>query len=101
MEEEALHTLRITVAKACDDAVVGNLIAGRVMLKLVAGGGEAWLWSVTGPYFPSDLQPTSGDAESLEAAKVAFKLKYNSWLYWAATQGGDVHWHTGAPRVEL
>ena len=80
--------------------VVGDLIAGRILLKPMAGGGEVWLWSVTGPHVPPQLHPASGDSASLEEAKGAFKAKFMAWRHWAVAQGGDVNWHTAVPRVE-
>lgn len=79
--------------------VVADLIAGRIMRKPIAGGVEVWFWTMTGPYVPPQLRPLSGDAETLDDAKDAFKAKFLAWLHWAATQGGDVQWHQAAQRL--
>lgn len=79
--------------------LVADLTAGRIMRKPMAGGGENWLWSLTGPYLPPGLQPSYGDCLSLDLAKDAMKAKFQAWLHWAVAQGGDVHWHMGAERT--
>ena len=81
-----------------DDHVVlvRDLTSGRIMSKTMAGGTTAWFWTVTGPYLPPELQPASGEAETLDEAKACFKSKFGAWLHWAVAQGGDVHWHGGA-----
>lgn len=91
--------LRLRRTAEDDFAVlVADLIAGRIMRKAVAGGFEVWFWTLTGPYVPPQLRPVQGDAETLDEAKEAFKGKFLSWLHWAATQGGDVHWHVAVQR---
>jgi hypothetical protein len=70
-----------------------NRVAGRIMLKSVSGSRAVWLWTVTGPYIPSELQPSHGDADSLEDAMAAFRSKFNRWREWAETLGHDVVWN--------
>jgi len=66
--------------------------AGRIMLKPVSGGREVWFWTITGPYIPTDLQPSHGDADTLLEAKSAFRAKFDAWLVWAKELGHPVMW---------
>ena len=86
-----------------DDYTVrcGALTVGRIMLKPLSGSRAMWLWSVTGPYLPPELQPGSGDAESLEEAKAALKARFDAWLHHAAVRGGEGHWHQGAAKLPV
>lgn len=96
-----LVSLPLRLCRTAEDdyaVLVADLIAGRIMRKAVAGGVEVWFWTVTGPYVPPQLRPAQGDAETLDAAKEAFKGKFLSWLHWAATQGGDIQWHGAVQR---
>ena len=94
--------LRLRRTAAGDySVVIGDLPAGRIMRKPVAGGSEVWLWTVTGPYLPPGLQPAAGDAQTLDEAKAAFRAKYDAWLQWALAQGCEAVWHTGAHRSEI
>lgn len=79
--------------------LIAHKLPDRIMRKPVAGGGDVWLWTVTGPYLSPNLQPSAGDAASLEEAKEAFKLKFMVWLHWAVAQGGEVHWRGGAEKA--
>ena len=74
----------------------GHLV-GRIMLTPMSGGAESWLWTMTGPYIPPELQPSQGRADTLAEAKVAFREKFDAWLTWALEQAGPVPWH--GPRV--
>ncbi len=75
---------------------VADLSVGRIMLKPVSGGSAVWLWSITGPYMPPQLQPSSGDAGSLDDAKTMIKSKWLSWMFYAASRGGEAEWHVGS-----
>jgi hypothetical protein len=70
----------------------GHLI-GRIMLTPMSGGAEIWLWTITGPYLPPELQPSHGRADTLAEAKKAFREKFDAWLAWALEQAGPVPWH--------
>jgi hypothetical protein len=78
---------------------VAGRLAGRIMAKPVAGQREVWFWTITGPCIPMDLQPSSGDAETIEEAKEAFRAKFDRWREWAETLGHDVVWNEAVPRV--
>jgi streptogramin lyase len=54
--------------------MAGNRVAGRIMVKPMASGA-VWFWNVTRPHLPAQLQPSNGEANTLEAAKLAFKAK--------------------------
>lgn len=71
---------------------VDGRLLGRIMRKPVAGGSVVWFWTLTGPYVPPELRPGDGEAETLDAAKVAIKAKFGAWLQWA-TGRGEVVWH--------
>jgi hypothetical protein len=68
------------------------------MAKPVSGSRVMWFWTVTGPYVPGDLQPASGDAESLDKAKAAFRAKFDKWREWAMSLGHPVVWHEAVKR---
>ncbi len=44
---------------------------------------ESWLWTITGPYIPPELQPSQGREDTLSKAKAAFRAKFDSWSSWA------------------
>lgn len=69
-------------------------LAGRIMARPISGGRKIWFWTVTGPYLPLHLQPSSGEADTLEEAKAAFRAKFESWLAWATELGHPVAWVT-------
>lgn len=80
-----------------DDYSVGvdGLVAGRIMLRPAAFGTSRWFWSITGPALVQAELPSSGEADSLEDARVAFREMYDRWLTWAVAQEGKVHWMGG------
>ena len=92
----------ILKAMAPDDYSVRVLerFAGRIMAKPVSGGRVVWFWTVTGPYVPSHLQPSHGEAESLDEAKAAFRAKFDAWLAWAKDLQHPVVWSQGAGRAD-
>src|SRR4051812_18503854 len=69
-----------------------GLLVGRIMIRLNAGNRVAWYWTVTGPYVPDHLRPAEGDAETLLAAKAAFRAKFDAWLAGAKELGHPVAW---------
>jgi hypothetical protein len=87
--------LRTTYEGAANDHAIlcaGHLL-GRIMLTPMSGGAESWLWAITGPYIPPEVQPSHGRADTLAEAKTAFREKFDAWLTWAMEQGGPVPWN--------
>jgi hypothetical protein len=84
--------LRRTFSGAVDDYEVriGGVTLGRIMLRNKSFGQSLWFWTLTGPYVPATLQPSHGEADSLEIAKVDFKSKFVRWMEWAEIQDGVV-----------
>jgi hypothetical protein len=39
------------------------------------------------------MQPTNGEAETLEEAQETFKVKFQQWQAWAIAQGKAALWH--------
>ena len=72
---------------------VAGLALGRIMKRPLSHGRAVWTWTLTGPYVPQSLHPTSGDVDSLDEAKDAIKATFNRWLHWAKGEG-EVVWHT-------
>lgn len=60
---------------------------------LVSTIGMKWHWSLTGPYLPPELQLGYGLCDTLDAAKVEFRAKFDAWLAWAFDQGGVRTFH--------
>ena len=54
-----------------------------------ANAGVAWFWSVTTYVDPRSALRTSGMAETLDAAKAAFRDSYDKWRDWATMAGFD------------
>jgi hypothetical protein len=71
---------------------IAGMGCGRILAKTIADGEVAWLWTITAPYVPLELQPSHGTAPSLEEAKTAFRVKFDQWLEWAKSLGHDVVW---------
>jgi hypothetical protein len=72
---------------------IGELIAGTITLTL-HGHVERWHWALTGPHLPANLQPGSGEADTLAAARQALTDRFEAWRHWA--QGSPAVWNTGA-----
>lgn len=70
----AVHDYRITV---------DGLAAGRIMLRPAAFGVAHWFWTITGPLMVQAQLPSSGEAETIEEARVAFRSAFDRWLAWA------------------
>jgi hypothetical protein len=65
-----------------------------------SGGSTRWLWTITGPAAPDAGIGLSGDAESLEEARGAFRSAWNALLSWAAAErAGGLGWHVPAKRA--
>jgi hypothetical protein len=54
-----------------------------------ANADVAWFWSVTAYVEPRSGLRTSGMAETLDAAKAAFRDSYDKWRDWATKAGFD------------
>lgn len=74
----------------------GHLV-GRIMKSSLSGGTENWLWTLTGPCIPPELQLSQGRENTLAAAKSAFRAKFDAWRNWALEQVGPVPWHGRTP----
>lgn len=70
---------------------VDGLRAGRIMRQPRAFGVEVWLWSVTGPALVQAGLSSSGEADSLHDARLAFREALDGWLAWRTAQGGKVY----------
>ena len=78
---------------------VAGLALGRIMKSSRGHGRVMWFWTLTGPYVPLSMYPTSGDVASLDQAKTAIKAAFDLWLRWAKGQG-EVVWHTPQEKIE-
>lgn len=87
----------VPTAIAEDDFAISieGLRAGRIMRQRRAFGKETWFWTITGPALVQADLPSSGEAETLEEARQAFRLTFDKWMRWAVVQGGPVMWHAG------
>jgi hypothetical protein len=73
--------------------LIDGLVAGRIFNQPRSDGKTVWFWSVTGPYIPPELQPTNGEAETLEVAQQALKVKFLQWQRWAIAESKEAAWH--------
>ena len=71
--------------------VIDGLCAGRIMKKINAFQTFRWMWTLTAPYFPGPV--SSGEEETFEAAREAFKKLFWQWHAWALQQPGMVTWY--------
>lgn len=78
-----------------------GLRAGRIMLRSVANGATHWFWTVTGPALVQANINSSGEADTLNAAKKAFRERFDAWLSWAVKADVAVYWHQAGHREEL
>ena len=67
-----------------------GLTAGRIMQVDRAHRRKAWLWTLTGPYCgaPELGIATSGEVETLDIAKEAFRTAFDAWMAWAIIGAG-------------
>jgi hypothetical protein len=87
------HTIEI-------DASGRRLTVGRIMRVNRGSSREAWFWTITGPAPPEAGVALSGDAGSLEEARLAFRAAIDRLIAWAAsTPTAALPWHVGAERV--
>lgn len=70
-----------------------GLLAGRIMLRPVANGASHWFWTITGPSLVQANLSSSGQADSLDAARKAFRERFDLWLAWALAANVAVYWH--------
>lgn len=75
----------IPKATAPDDFTISidGLTAGRIMRVPRSNQREVWFWTVTGPSMAQAGLPSSGEQETLEGAKAAFRAAFDRWLEWA------------------
>ena len=92
-------TLRPSFPDRQDDYTVmaSDIMIGRIMRVAKSFKVQAWLWTITGPYFPPNLRPTGGEAETLDLAKAAFNAKLQTWFAWAELQRGAGVWNGAGP----
>lgn len=81
--------------------IVRDMVAGRIMHQPRSFGQKVWFWTVTGPYLPEQLQPSNGEADSLDKAKATFRAKFDRWLAWASRLQHQVVWNVGVARQPL
>jgi len=72
--------------------IIDGLTAGRIMKKNLAFQEVAWFWTLTAPHYPLG-QIHSGEEETFEAARDAFKKLFWEWHAWALKQPGKVTWY--------
>lgn len=80
-------------ADADYSVMIKDLRAGRIFAGMAPGMVMMWEWTITGPYVPDSLQPSHGREESLDAAKVAFKARFEAWQAWAEGLEQMVIWN--------
>lgn len=87
----------VSKATAQDDysIFIDGMTAGRIMRQARSFGKETWLWIITGPALVQAGMTSSGEAETLEQARVAFRERFNEWLTWATASSSPVYWHDG------
>jgi hypothetical protein len=87
----------VTKAIAEDDYIVliDGIRAGRIMRQARSFGNTVWLWTVTGPALVQAGLTSSGEADTLDEAKLAFREAFDRWLDWALAADVAVHWMEG------
>jgi hypothetical protein len=85
--------IRKEITKNDYSILIDGLVAGRIINQPRSDGKTVWFWSVTGPYIPPELQPTNGEAETLEVAQQALKVKFLQWQRWAIAESKEAAWH--------
>jgi hypothetical protein len=88
---------RLTRATTQSDysVMIDGLNAGRIMLRPKAFGHSLWFWTITGPAMVQARLSSSGEAETLEDARLGFREAFDKWLDWALAQDQPVHWFGG------
>ena len=94
-------TLRASFPETSDDYTVKatTVVMGRIMRMAKSFNVHVWLWTITGPYIPTVLQPSNGEAETLEQAKKDLRAKIDLWFAWAEKQRGGAVWNGASPRL--
>ena len=85
--------IRHKIATNDFSVLIDGMDAGRIINQARSHGKTVWFWSVTGPYMPPEMQPTNGEAETLEEAQEALKVKFLQWQTWAVAEGKKAAWH--------
>ena len=71
---------------------IDGLHAGRIMRRDRQGENQVWIWSLTGPFVPTQLHPISGEENAIVAAQEKFEATFWKWHSWAMSGGKSV-WH--------
>ena len=84
----------LTRATAQNDhsVMIDGLMAGRIMLRPASFGVSRWFWTVTGPAMVQAGLASSGETETLDEARLAFREAFDRWLTWALVHDRKVHW---------
>ena len=75
-----------------DDCIVldDGISIGRIYQRHAPANPDVvWFWSITTYVEPRSGLRTSGMAETLDAAKAAFRDSYDKWRDWATKAGFD------------
>jgi hypothetical protein len=70
---------------------IDGLVAGRIMEKRNVEQQLVWFWTMTAPYYP--FKQHSGEEETYEQARDAFKALFEEWHSWALRQTGWATWY--------
>ena len=92
-------TLRASFPETSDDYTVKatTVVMGRIMRMAKSFNVNMWLWTITGPYIPTALQPSNGEAETLDQAKKDLRAKLDLWFAWVEKQRGGAVWNGNVP----
>jgi hypothetical protein len=75
----------------------GRLSVGRILQSQRPDLARVWLWTITGPAAPEAPVGLSGETESLDAAKAAFRDAFERLKRWAMmAKDGELPWLPGA-----
>jgi hypothetical protein len=72
--------------------VLLSVATGRIMRQRRLFGVEVWLWSVMWRAMVQAGPESSGEADSVEAARHEFRQAFDRWLAWATVHQGEVRW---------
>lgn len=76
------------------------LPAGRVFLREVANGASHWFWTLSGPSLVQPALSSSGQADTLEEARLALRTQFDKWLAWSLGADVAVYWQGALPSGE-
>lgn len=86
------HLVAKTTAENDYSVIIDGLVAGRFMLWPAALGASLWFWTITTPAIAQVELASSGEAETLEEARLQFRETLDKWLAWAMAYDGPVYW---------